>query len=149
MQSNFHVQMQRFRTVQENMRIFNVVALTIIADYSGHNSPEPFVDMRTLLLSRSAASIPLTTTSLFYLAALQDASSTTTVGVSANAYDKRTSGSGCSPSGCKASLVRDGSLSAASRWSCNYDLEDEDCKICFTFKKPQDIVKIKVRLSFN
>lgn len=78
-----------------------------------------------------------------------DAGVRTTVSVSANAYDKRTSGSGCSPSGCKPSLVRDGKLTSASRWSCNYDLSDEDCEICFGFDEPQDIVSMKVRLSFN
>ena len=73
-----------------------------------------------------------------------DAGVRTTVTVEANAYDERTSGSGCSPDGCKPENTRDRSRAVNSRWSCKGDLEDENCKITYRFDEPQDIVKMRI-----
>ena len=77
---------------------------------------------------------------------LQDASKTTTVTTYASAYDTRTSSPGCSPDGCVAALTRDRSWNDDSRWSCNKDLDNEQCKITYEFDNAQDIVKMRLKL---
>ncbi|CAM9850942.1 unnamed protein product [Ascophyllum nodosum] len=74
---------------------------------------------------------------------LVEAGTRTTVLVNANAFDSRTSGTGCAPIGCVAVNTRDSSLS--SRWSCKGDLLDgESCEITFNFEEPQDIVRMDI-----
>ena len=63
---------------------------------------------------------------------LVEAAERTTVTVHANGFDERTSGSGCSLSGCVAANARDGAPS--TRWSCKEDLIDgKNCEITFEF----------------
>ncbi|CAM9135087.1 unnamed protein product, partial [Laminaria digitata] len=81
--------------------------------------------------------------------ALVDASDRTWVDVDANAYDTRTSGSGCNPNGCVPDNTRDGSRSDNSRWSCQGDIpyssdEGEGCCITYSFEEPQDIVRMRI-----
>lgn len=72
-----------------------------------------------------------------------EAGENTTVMVSANGYDERTSGFGCSPDGCVAANTRDGSL--FSRWSCKEDLLGGiNCEITYTFGEPQDIAVMRI-----
>ncbi|CAN0410730.1 unnamed protein product, partial [Ascophyllum nodosum] len=73
---------------------------------------------------------------------LVDAGEKTTVAVIANAFDTRTSGSGCAPDGCTAANTRDGDIS--TRWSCKEDLLDSNCQIMYTFEEPQDIVRMLI-----
>ena len=80
----------------------------------------------------------------FPCSALVDASYRTTVTVDANAYDERTSGSGCSPDGCVPANTRDNDIWANSRWSCKEDLEGERCRITYYFDEPQDIVQMRI-----
>ena len=80
---------------------------------------------------------------------LVDARERTSVGVDATGYDKRTSGSGCSPDGCVPYNTRDDDLSANSRWSCQggiLDSSDDDkgCCITYSFEEPQDIVRMQI-----
>lgn len=77
---------------------------------------------------------------------LVDAAERTTVVVDASAFDERTSGSGCSPDGCRPENTRDGSLEGNSRWSCRGDLVDGNggCCIEYLFDEPQDIVTMKI-----
>ena len=65
------------------------------------------------------------------------------VSVSANGYDERTSGPGCSPNGCVAANTRDGSLS--TRWSCKESLiGGVNCEINYEFDDPQDIDVMRI-----
>lgn len=76
-----------------------------------------------------------------------DAGELTTVTVTANAYDQRTTEDGCGETGCTASNTRDGSKGGKSRWSCKEELfgdEDENCEITFEFQEPQDIVNLRI-----
>lgn len=74
---------------------------------------------------------------------LVEAGTRTTVLVKANAFDSRTSDTGCAPIGCVAVNTRDSSLS--SRWSCKGDLLDgESCEITFNFEEPQEIVRMDI-----
>lgn len=77
---------------------------------------------------------------------LVDAAERTTVTVEASGFDERTSGSGCSPDGCKPENTRDGSLDANSRWSCRSNLVDGNgaCCIEYNFDEPQDIVSVNI-----
>lgn len=80
------------------------------------------------------------------VSALVDAGERTTVTVEATGLDARTSGSGCSPSGCIPENTRDNNLEANSRWSCSGRLVDgnEDCCIEYSFDEPQDIVNLNI-----
>ena len=68
------------------------------------------------------------------------------MGVAATAFDKRTSGHGCSPDGCTAENTRDSNLDANSRWSCRGNLVKGrgGCCIKYYFEEPQDIVRLNV-----
>lgn len=79
------------------------------------------------------------------------ASTKTTVGVSANAYDVRpgqdSDDIGCNVDGCKPALSRDGiSDDIESRWSCAQKIVPDGglCEIEFTFSNPQDIKEVQV-----
>ena len=74
---------------------------------------------------------------------LVEAAERTTVTVYANGFDERTSGFGCSPSGCVAANTRDGTTS--TRWSCKVDLIDgKNCEITFEFDDAQDIALMRI-----
>ena len=96
------------------------------------------------------AAYPLTYTSQTVpIAALVDASKRTSVDVDANGYDERTSGNGCSPSGCVPYNTRDGEPWSNSRWSCKGEIldssdEDDGCCIWYTFEEPQDIEEVSI-----
>ena len=67
----------------------------------------------------------------------------------ANGYDERTSGSGCSPSGCVPYNTRDGEPWSNSRWSCKGEIldksdRDDGCCIWYTFEEPQDIEEVSI-----
>ena len=67
----------------------------------------------------------------------------TLVSVIANGFDKRASGTGCSPNGCAAANTRDGSL--ISRWSCKESLLDGvQCEIIYGFDEPQAISVMRI-----
>lgn len=74
-----------------------------------------------------------------------EASERTTVEVTANAIDERTSGYGCAPNGCVAANTRDGDLDPSSRWSCKENLlGGTNCEITYTFEEPQDIARMLI-----
>ena len=99
-----------------------------------------------MLLSMTTPSILPHTTMALSTPALVDAAERTTVVVDASAFDTRTSGSGCSPDGCRPENTRDDSLDANSRWSCRGILVDgnEGCCIVYYFDEPQDIVTMNI-----
>ncbi|CAM9353796.1 unnamed protein product, partial [Sphacelaria rigidula] len=75
------------------------------------------------------------------------------IAVSANAWDTRTEGYGCKPSGCIAGNVLDDSIEADSRWSCrgklfasDSDDEGDTCKLTFVFDAPQDVQEMRMAL---
>ena len=83
------------------------------------------------------------------VAALVDASERTWVDVDANGYDDRTSGNGCSPSGCVPYNTRDDEPWSNSRWSCKGEIldksdRDDGCCIWYTFEEPQDIEEVSI-----
>lgn len=85
----------------------------------------------------------------FSPAALQEVGSLTTVSVTADGWDERTTGAGCSPNGCTAENTRDGSTNPTSRWSCKADLLDDNdknhnCELTFGFEDPQDIEQVRI-----
>lgn len=82
-----------------------------------------------------------------------EASTKTTVSVTASAYDERpggeSGGQGCGQHGCKPALAYDGiSYDVESRWSCSKEIvhDEGQCEIEFTFEHPQDIVEMQVAL---
>ena len=79
------------------------------------------------------------------------ASTKTSVGVSANAYDTRPGADsnmvGCWEDGCASELCRDGiSDDIESRWSCAQKIVPDEglCEIEFTFSDAQDIKEVQV-----
>ena len=67
------------------------------------------------------------------------------VSASANGWDTRVDGDGCSPSGCVPSNVLDGSFDDVSRWSCSAKVSDVDaCELTLEFDEPQDIVRMRM-----
>ena len=85
------------------------------------------------------------------IAALVDARERTWVDVDANGYDERTSGNGCSPSGCQPYNTRDDERSSNSRWSCKGDIldksdKDDGCCIWYIFEEPQDVEAVSIAL---
>lgn len=71
----------------------------------------------------------------------------TDVTVSANGWDERTDGFGCTPAGCVAVNILDGSTAPESRWSCNAVKQLLlFCELTFEFGLPQDIAEIRMAL---
>ena len=75
----------------------------------------------------------------------EDASVKTTVSVSANAYDTRSSNNnGCGNTGCLPELTRDSSIIPESRWSCSKNLGNGNCYMEFAFDSPQDVISMNI-----
>ena len=75
----------------------------------------------------------------------EDASAKTTVSVSANAYDTRTSdNNGCGDTGCLPELTRDSNTMSESRWSCSKNLGNGNCYLEFEFDSPQDVISMNI-----
>lgn len=81
-----------------------------------------------------------------------EASETTTVTASANAFDERSDADGCVPDGCTAENTRDGDTAGTSRWSCSASLleagtVDDACKIVYEFAEAQDVERVLIAFS--
>lgn len=64
------------------------------------------------------------------------------VSVRANAWDL----DNCSRDGCSPELTRDKNLDNSSRWSCQYNLAQETCKIWYSFDEgPRSIAGIRIK----
>ena len=75
----------------------------------------------------------------------EDASVKTTVSVTANAYDTRSSSNnGCGTTGCLPELTRDSSIVPESRWSCSKSLGNGNCYLEFSFDSPQDVISMNI-----
>ena len=75
----------------------------------------------------------------------EDASIKTTVSVSANGYDTRSSDNGgCGDTGCLPELARDGNTTPESRWSCSRKLGEGKCYLEFEFDSPQDVISMNI-----
>lgn len=71
----------------------------------------------------------------------------TGVSASANGFDTRTSGYGCSPYGCVPGNVLNDSIADESRWSCKPSVSGLSfCTLTLTFLRPEDIVETRIAL---
>ena len=71
----------------------------------------------------------------------------TGVMASANGWDTRISGVGCSPDGCIPENTLDDSIEPNSRWSCNAELAGVDfCELTLEFDTPHDLVQMDMAL---